>query len=159
MGHHAFSLHPLMTVTRRGAEFGGATAAIDGSTPAALQFAAELAELLGMHSVRIAPQDRPAYHAAASIASNFLVTLESAAERVATATGIDRAALLPLIRATVENWAADGAAALTGPVARGDDATIARQRSAIAERSPELIDLFDAMVAATRTLAEEPVHA
>ncbi len=54
---------------------------------------------------------------------------------------------MPLVRATVENWARLGAErALTGPVARGDDATVARQRAAVAERTPELLPLFDALV-------------
>jgi predicted short-subunit dehydrogenase-like oxidoreductase (DUF2520 family) len=99
--------------------------------------------------------DRPAYHAAASIASNFLVTLEAAAEHVAATAGLDRSAFVPLVRATVENWAALGAErALTGPVARGDVVTVARQRAAIEDRAPELLGLFDELVAATRALAE-----
>jgi predicted short-subunit dehydrogenase-like oxidoreductase (DUF2520 family) len=158
-GHDAFSLHPLMTVTRQGADFAGAAAAIDGTTAGALQFAAQLAELLGMRPIHIEAANRAAYHAAASIASNFLITLESAAEQLAATTGLGRAELLPLVRATVENWGADGADALTGPVARGDRATIARQREAIEQRAPELLDLFDAMLAATWTLTQEPVSA
>jgi predicted short-subunit dehydrogenase-like oxidoreductase (DUF2520 family) len=65
------------------------------------------------------------------------------------------------VRATVENWAAvGGERALTGPVARGDEATVARQRVAIGERAPELLGLFDAMVEATRALArKEPLPA
>ena len=96
-------------------------------------------------------QDRAAYHAAASVASNFLVTLEGAAERLAATAGVERALLAPLVRAAVENWAARGAEeALTGPIARGDDETVARQRAAVAERTPDLLPLFDAMVDATR---------
>jgi predicted short-subunit dehydrogenase-like oxidoreductase (DUF2520 family) len=57
----------------------------------------------------------------------------------------------------VENWAALGAErALTGPIARGDGATVARQRQAIAERVPELLDLFDALADHTRRLAAVP---
>jgi predicted short-subunit dehydrogenase-like oxidoreductase (DUF2520 family) len=152
--HEAFSLHPLMTVTARGASFQGAGAAVDGSTPAALRLAEELAIALGMEPVRVRDDDRAAYHAAASIASNFLVALEAAAERLAGTVGVNREALVPLIRATVENWASLGPrAALTGPVVRGDDATVEAQRAAIVERAPELTELFDAMVALTRTLA------
>ena len=86
-----------------------------------------------MRPVVIADDDRAAYHAAASIASNLLVTLEAAAERIAATAGVDRELLLPLVRATVENWAELGPErALTGPVARGDEATVARQRAAVA---------------------------
>jgi predicted short-subunit dehydrogenase-like oxidoreductase (DUF2520 family) len=45
--------------------------------------------------------------------------------------------------------------ALTGPVARGDEQTVASQRAAIEQRVPELLDLFDALVRATRALAAE----
>jgi predicted short-subunit dehydrogenase-like oxidoreductase (DUF2520 family) len=152
--HEAFSLHPLMAVTAAGAEFAGAGAAIAGRTPRALQFAAELARALRMDAVVIADQDRTAYHAAASIASNFLVTLEAAAERMAASAGMPRRQLVPLVRATVENWASLGPErALTGPVARGDEATVAAQRAAVAERADDLLPLFDAMVDATRALA------
>jgi predicted short-subunit dehydrogenase-like oxidoreductase (DUF2520 family) len=113
--------------------------------------------MLGMRPVEIADSDRAAYHAAASIASNFLIALEAAAERLMTVAGGDRALLVPLVRATVENWAALGPGeALTGPVARGDEATIARQRAAIAERAADLLPLFDALVEATRALAARP---
>jgi predicted short-subunit dehydrogenase-like oxidoreductase (DUF2520 family) len=141
-------------VTAEGAAFRGAGAAVAGSSPRALALAAELATTLGMHAVEIADADRAAYHAAASIASNFLITLEAAAERVAGTAGADRELFVPLVRATVENWARLGPRrALTGPVARGDEATVARQRAAIAERAGELLPLFDALVESTRALA------
>jgi predicted short-subunit dehydrogenase-like oxidoreductase (DUF2520 family) len=154
--HEAFSLHPLMTVTVHGAVFAGAGAAIAGSTPRALALAAALARALQMQPVEIADEDRPAYHAAASIASNFLITLEAAAERLGAGVGLQREQLVPLVRATVENWARLGPTrALTGPVARGDETTIVRQRAAVAETAPELLALFDALVSATRALAAE----
>jgi predicted short-subunit dehydrogenase-like oxidoreductase (DUF2520 family) len=160
--HEAFSLHPLMSVTQAGADFSGAGAAIDGSTPRALGIARALSEALGMQPVRIAPEDRALYHAAASLASNFLITLEAAAERLAADAGLERRLLVPLVRATVENWATlGGERALTGPVARGDEVTVARQRAAIAQRAPELLELFDALVHRTRAMSgrEEPVLA
>jgi predicted short-subunit dehydrogenase-like oxidoreductase (DUF2520 family) len=154
--HEAFSLHPLMTVTGAGAAFAGATAAIAATTPRALALARDLAHALGMHPVHVADEDRAAYHAAASIASNFLVTLEGVAERLAATAGIDREQLVALVRASVENWAAGGAAAaLTGPIARGDERTVRLQRAAVAERAPQDLELFDALAAATRRLAAE----
>lgn len=157
--HEAFSLHPLMTVTGADARFQGASAAVAGSTARALRLAHGLASALGLRALEVADADRAAYHAAASIASNFLVTLECAAERLAATAGVDRAALAPLVRATVENWAAAGAGALTGPIARGDEVTVARQRDAVAARAPELIALFDALAQATRTHASDPAEA
>ncbi len=155
--HERFSLHPLMTVTDGvPPRFADAGAAIAGSTPRALELASELAGILGMHPIQIADEDRAAYHAAASIASNFLVTLEAAAERLARTAGVERELLVPLVRATVENWAALGARALTGPVARGDEPTVDLQRAALHERAPDLVGLFDALAAATRELARDP---
>ena len=151
----SFSLHPLMTVPEGGAAaFTGAGCAVAGSDESALRTAEALAHALGMTPVEVADDDRAAYHAAASIAANFLVTLEGAAERLAATAGVPRELLVPLARAALENWAANGAEhALTGPVARKDEATIARQRAAIEERAPDLLDSFDALVAASRVLA------
>lgn len=152
--HEALSIHPLMTVADQSAVFDGVPAAIAGSTPRALEAAATIARTLGMTPFEVADADRAAYHAAASIASNFLVTLEGFAEELADTAGVPRDALAPLVRATVENWRAQGAAsALTGPIARGDEATVARQRTAVAERMPQRLALFDALADATRDLA------
>lgn len=157
--HVAFGLHPLMTVTQAGATFDGAGAAVAGNKPTALAFAHSLAAELGMHAVEIDDHDRAAYHAAASVASNFLVTLEDAAETLLRTTGADRRLLVPLVRAALENWAAlGGPQALTGPIARGDEATVARQRSAVEERAPELLALFDVLCDATRALAARQTH-
>ncbi len=153
--HEAFSLHPLMTVAAGAPPtvFAGAGCAIDGTTPRTLATAEALAEALGMRATQVAGEDRVAYHAAASIASNFLVTLEGAAERLAATASVERELLVPLVRAAVENWAAEGAErALTGPIARSDDETVARQRAAVEERTPDLLPLFDALVEATRAL-------
>lgn len=163
--HERFSLHPLTTVIvgpeAAGAgesadvsPFAGVSATVAASSVHALTVAAKLAEVLGMRAMQIEDQDRAAYHAAASIASNFLVTLEWVAEQLATSAGVDRAALAPLVAETVRNWAARGPeAALTGPIARGDAETVERQRAAVAERMPERLALFDELVRATTELA------
>jgi predicted short-subunit dehydrogenase-like oxidoreductase (DUF2520 family) len=154
--HEAFSLHPLMTVPKGAGPgvFAGAGAAIAGSTPRALSFAAGLAERLGLHATEVADEDRVAYHAAAAIAANFVTTLLGAAERLAATAGVERALLAPLVGAAVDNWARLGAEqALTGPIVRGDEETVARQRAAVEERTPELLEMWDAMVGATRELA------
>lgn len=152
--HEAFSVHPLMTVPTTGASFAGVSAAIAGSTEHAQQAAEDIAAALGMRAFVVRDADRAAYHAAASIASNFLIALESVAEELAATAGVDRGVLVPLVRATVENWAEHSAAdALTGPIARGDDATVRRQRAAVAERLPERLALFDALADAARDLA------
>jgi predicted short-subunit dehydrogenase-like oxidoreductase (DUF2520 family) len=155
-GHEGFSLHPLMTVPVGAPAdvLAGSGAAVAGTTAHALAIARGLAELLAMRPIEIAGPDRVAYHTAACIASNFLVTLQDAAERVAATAGLPRELLVPLVRATVENWATLGPErALTGPIARGDAETVKRQRAVLARRAPELLELFDACIEATRGLA------
>jgi predicted short-subunit dehydrogenase-like oxidoreductase (DUF2520 family) len=152
--HEAFSLHPLMTVIPGRTTFADAGAAVAGSSARALTFSCGLAGALRMRPTAISDDDRAAYHAAASIASNFLITLETAAERLAGSAEVKRELLGPLVRATVENWIeVGGERALTGPVARGDDETVVAQRAAVADRAPELLPLFDALTEATRALA------
>ncbi|HEX2102106.1 MAG TPA: Rossmann-like and DUF2520 domain-containing protein [Solirubrobacteraceae bacterium] len=153
--HEALGLHPLMTVTPEGAAFAGAGCAVAGSTDNARRTARALAHSLGMRPFEVADADRAAYHAAAAIASNFLTTIEAAAERLAATAGVPREALVPLVRASVDNWAAlGGERALTGPIARGDDATVERHRETIAARAPDLLPMFDALADATRALAK-----
>ena len=157
--HEAFSLHPLITVTGALSRLEGASAAIAGSTARAHRTAQALTEALRMTPFSVDDEHRAAYHAAASIASNFFMTIEGFAEEVAASVGVTRAALVPLVRAAVENWSVQGAAeALTGPIARGDEETVARQREAIQSVAPERLALFDALVAATRDLAAQAGH-
>lgn len=151
--HTAFSLHPLMTVTGAETTFTGAAAALSADDAAARAAGAAIADALGMRTFDVADEDRAAYHAGASIASNFLITLLAMAEEV---SGIDRGDLAPLVRASVENWQHLGAdRALTGPVARGDHATVERQRTAVAARTPQLLPAFDALVRQTEALAAQ----
>jgi predicted short-subunit dehydrogenase-like oxidoreductase (DUF2520 family) len=163
-GVPAFGLHPLQSFAHPGVRFEGAGAAVAGSTPEALAFATGLAERLGMTPFEIDDDGRAAYHAAASVASNFLVTLQAAAEAVAAGAGLDRddarRLLMPLVRQTVENVAELGPeAALTGPVARGDEATVEAQRAAVERAAPELLELFDELVRRTRALAGQEARA
>jgi predicted short-subunit dehydrogenase-like oxidoreductase (DUF2520 family) len=157
-GAQAFALHPLQTVTGEATSFDGCGCAVAGSSHEALELAGRLARDLGMLAFEVRDSQRAAYHAAASIASNFLVTLEAEAEALAASAGIEgfdaRRMLGPLVRTTVENWIALGPErALTGPVARGDHATVAAQRAAIAAKRPQLEPLFDRLVERTEALA------
>lgn len=158
-GVPGFGLHPLQSFAHPGVGFEGAGAAVAGTTPEALAFATELAERLGMTPFEIDDEGRAAYHAAASVASNFLVTLEAAAETIAAGAGLEREdarrLLLPIVRQTVENVGELGPeAALTGPVARGDAATVEAQRAAVERVAPELLSLFDELVRRTEALAK-----
>ena len=155
-----FGLHPLQSFTGdEGADaFQGIGCAVAGRSPEALGAARELAGRLGGRPFEVADAQRAGYHAAASVASNFVVTLLASAEQLAATAGIApadaRILLAPLVRTTVANWAELGSeSALTGPIARGDIQTVERQRQAIAADAPDLLALFDAMVASTTTLA------
>jgi predicted short-subunit dehydrogenase-like oxidoreductase (DUF2520 family) len=152
-GRRGASMHPLMTVTGAGADFTGAVAAVDATDAAALGAVTDLARALGMRPIRVGAQDRVAYHAAATIASNYVVTVLDAAARLLATAGPGRQALGPLVEATVGNWLDQGADALTGPVRRGDEAVVAAQRAAVSARAPEMLALFDELTAATRALA------
>jgi predicted short-subunit dehydrogenase-like oxidoreductase (DUF2520 family) len=158
-GAELFGLHPLQTITGEGAvRLTGCGCAVAGSTARALELAEQIATDLGMTPFRVEDSQRAAYHAAASISSNFLVTLQAEAEALAASAGIEgfdaRRMLGPLVRTTVENWIALGPErALTGPVARGDRATVAAQRAAIVAERPQLEPLFDVLVERTEALA------
>lgn len=155
-GAALFSLHPLQTIPDSSTTTTGAPAAIAGSDREALGLARRLAEALQMRPFEVAEEDRAAYHAAASIASNFLVALEESATELLAAAGIEggRELLVPLVLRSAANWAERGGDALTGPIARGDEATVSRHREALATTAPQLIPMYEAMAELTRSLAE-----
>jgi predicted short-subunit dehydrogenase-like oxidoreductase (DUF2520 family) len=124
------ALHPLQSlpsVELGLARLPGSWCAVDG--PPDVE---RLALSLGLRPFRLAAGQRATYHAAATIASNHLVAVLGQAVRVAEAAGVPPQALLPLVRASVDNVDAVGAKdALTGPVARGDADTVARHLAAL----------------------------
>jgi predicted short-subunit dehydrogenase-like oxidoreductase (DUF2520 family) len=144
------ALHPLQSLPsgETGCErLADSWCAVDGSSRVE-----RLALSLGMRPFRLDPAERARYHATACIASNHLVALLGQVERLAATTGVPFEAFLPLVRGTLENVDDLGpAAALTGPVARGDDETVARHVDAL---SPEERDTYLALVREARRLAE-----
>jgi predicted short-subunit dehydrogenase-like oxidoreductase (DUF2520 family) len=154
-GAGVFSLHPLQTIPDSATDFTGCPCAIVGSGADALALARNLAERLAMVPFEVDDADRATYHAAAAIASNFLVALEeSAAQLLGGITPDARELLAPLVLRTAANWSERGADALTGPIARGDSATVERHLEALRERAPELIPLYAALAERTRKIAE-----
>jgi predicted short-subunit dehydrogenase-like oxidoreductase (DUF2520 family) len=154
-GAATFSLHPLQTITDSNPELIGSACAVSASTPEALELAEALARRLGMRSFQMPDEHRATYHAAAVIASNFLVALEESAAQLLERTGTEgsRELLAPLVRRSAANWAEHGSDALTGPIARGDEATVERHLEAIGAEMPELLDTYRALAERTRTLA------
>jgi len=146
-------LHPLVSLPDPmigAARLGGGAwfgLAADGDP-----LAADLVALLGGHAITVAEADWARYHAAAAIAANHLVGLLGQVERVADSIGLPLVAYLDLARGAVDNVGALGpAAALTGPVARGDETTLARHRAAL---PPDEVAAYDAGVALCRRLLE-----
>ena len=134
------SLHPLQTISEpeRAAErLKGAWAAVEGM-PRAVETAEQLAHDVGLRPFRIASQAKPMYHAGAVFASNYFVVVEAVAQRLLRHAGLTDAeawqALRPLVEGTLENLGRLGPlVALTGPVARGDEATIRRHVEALTQ--------------------------
>jgi len=112
-----------------------------------------LAEAMYGRVFTVADDDRAAYHAAASIAANHLVALMGQVQRVGFAAGVPFEAYLDLARAALDDVADLGpVAALTGPVARGDEATVRRHLRAL---PPPERKAYRAMADAARTLVDE----
>jgi predicted short-subunit dehydrogenase-like oxidoreductase (DUF2520 family) len=160
-GAEVFSLHPLQTIPDGAAELARAPCAISASHPPAARLARRLAVALGMRPFELPEDSRAAYHAAASIASNYLVTLEESAAELLRRAGFDRPRELlgPLVLRTALNWSERGGEALTGPIARGDAETIDRHLAALEQLQPELLDAYRALAERTRALAREQAAA
>ena len=160
-GCHVGSMHPLQTFPTVEAALGklpGSYFFIEGDPPVARTLS-RLAVAVGGIPIRIAPQAKTLYHAAACVASNYLVTLMDAALQVGSAAGIAPAKLLralePLVRATVDNVFALGPArALTGPIARGDAQTVRRHQKALRRANPRLAALYAILARWTEDLAK-----
>jgi predicted short-subunit dehydrogenase-like oxidoreductase (DUF2520 family) len=144
-----FSVHPLQTLTKaRGPEqLDGAWAAVTAETDDARDRARWLAAELGLRSFEVADEWRVLYHAGATIASNYLVTLFRAASCAFEAAGAPPEALVPLMRRTIENGFD-----LTGPIARGDSTTVGAHLRALREHTPELEPMYRALATATASL-------
>jgi predicted short-subunit dehydrogenase-like oxidoreductase (DUF2520 family) len=142
------AIHPLQTF----ADVAGAVDALPGSTVAVTAadedgwaLGEQLAADLGAMPFRLADERRPLYHAAAVFASNYLVAVAGAAERLFAAAGVPdpAVAMRPLQRATLDNVDRLGAQeALTGPAVRGDAGTVDRNLGAIAEAAPALVPAY-----------------
>jgi predicted short-subunit dehydrogenase-like oxidoreductase (DUF2520 family) len=157
------SLHPAFSFAdpaRAVASFAGTLCALDGDDAVYTELA-RLTTALGGTPFRLAAGGKAAYHASLSVASNFLVTLSDFALRLAAQAGVPaelQAALVgPLMRQTLDNVLALGpAAALTGPIVRGDAATVARHLDRLA--TPLDQHAYRTLGALTMQLAGERLH-
>lgn len=157
-GAEVFSLHPLQTIPDPRTDLVGAPCAVAGSEPTSLALARELAHRLQMRPFEVPEASRHAYHAAAAMASNLLVALEECAADLMDRAGVDapgRELLAPLVLRSAANWAERGRNALTGPIARGDAATVERHVEALRAVAPDLVPVYESLAERACALAAE----
>jgi predicted short-subunit dehydrogenase-like oxidoreductase (DUF2520 family) len=156
------TLHPLRAIaaTAEGGEVAsgmrGTVFGIEGDA-VAQQVARRLVTALGGAALPLAREQMAAYHAAAAMASNYVVALIDAAAQALAASGMPMdqavAALVPLAQGALANVAEQGAKrGLTGPIRRGDAQTVERHLAALSVR-PETAELYRALGRATVSLA------
>ncbi|MRV70714.1 DUF2520 domain-containing protein [Duganella sp. FT92W] len=159
-GAHVASVHPIRSFADPAgvaAAFNGTFCGIEGDA-AAIAVLEPALRAIGARPVAIDAAAKTVYHAAAVFASNYLTTVLDAALRAYQAAGIPepvaRELAQPLASETLANVFRLGAApALSGPIARGDMATVARQQAAVMAWDGPTGALYEALVAPTVALA------
>ncbi|QGP92136.1 hypothetical protein MGLY_14940 [Neomoorella glycerini] len=159
-GALALSLHPLQSCAdadRAVANLPGSVFSLEGDREA-LPLGKRLVTELGGEYFLISPEAKPLYHAAACVASNYLVSLIDLSRRLMQAAGMEpemaARALAPLIKGTLDNINEKGIPqALTGPIARGDFGTVRDHLKAMEATVPELGELYRALGRYTAGLA------
>jgi predicted short-subunit dehydrogenase-like oxidoreductase (DUF2520 family) len=146
-------MHPAMTFTGtdldlprlRGCVFG-----VTAGDPDRAYVEALVADLGGV-PMWVPESKRTLYHAGLAHGANHLVTLVAQAMDLLTASGAEdpAATLRPLLTAALDNALADGDAALTGPIVRGDVNTVKAHLADIAASSPDTLASYVAMAKAT----------
>ena len=141
-----FSVHPLQTFTlaRGPGQLDGAWAAVTAETGEARSHGWWLAETLGLRPFDLDDDARTLYHAGASFASNYVVTLYRAASRLFEDAGAPPEGLVPLMTRTIENGFE-----LTGPIQRGDWAVVEAHLAALHDEHPELEPMYRVLAEAT----------
>jgi predicted short-subunit dehydrogenase-like oxidoreductase (DUF2520 family) len=158
VGARTVALHPAMTFTGtavdldrlRPAEGPGCVFGL--TAPAADRaFAESLVADLGGTPMWVPEEMRTLYHAGLAHGSNHLVTLVTEAMEILAAAGASDPAgtLRPLLAAALDNALAQGDAALTGPIVRGDAGTVAAHLEDIATNAPHTLASYVAMARAT----------
>ena len=162
-GSQIGAFHPLVSFTsdveRSVAAIKGATIALEGDDRL-MGLLAELAEALGAVPVRLPRGTKPAYHAAAMLASGGLVALLDAIVTLGAAAGLDERGSLAIYGRLVEQTLANARsigvnAALTGPITRGDVGTVEAHLAALQRLAPDAVELYLAAARRELRLAEE----
>ncbi|TFV88936.1 DUF2520 domain-containing protein [Oxalobacteraceae bacterium OM1] len=159
-GARTASLHPIRSFADPALavrDFTGTWCGIEGEEHAVTALTAAC-EAIGGRPLLLRAETKVLYHGAAVMASNYLVTLIDAALKTYHAAGVPEAVarelLEPLVRGTVDNVFRLGtAAALTGPIARGDMSIVQRQQAAIAAAAPACGALYESFIELAQDLA------
>lgn len=165
IGALPLALHPVMTLTGTSLDFERLSGAPFGVTaPAALRPVAEaLVVEMGGEPVWVPEEHRALYHAALANGANHLVTLVAQSLDLLRVAQVEdpRRLLAPLLSAALDNALREGDRALTGPVARGDAASVAAHVDSIGEVSAEAQRAYIAMarLTADRALANGMLRA
>jgi len=150
--------HPLQTLPdpERGADaLAGSFVGIDGDA-LAIDILTHLASSLRMEPFRLDDTIRPAYHAAAAAASNFVLTALATSGDLFESAGVDPRVARPLVERAVANFYDQGALALTGPIARADTDTVIGHLEAARTVSEDVGRQFRLMAEATAIRAGRP---
>jgi len=158
---HALAIHPLQTFANAVMgvrQLPGSPCSVEGEEDL-LPLAEALVTDLGGTPFRLAAEHKPLYHAAACVASNYLVTLVDTAGEIMAACGFSRdeafRLLTPLLSGTIKNLSALGPGrALTGPICRGDLRTVRKHLQALSELPPDIQEVYRAMGRQTAALAK-----
>lgn len=158
-GARVLAFHPLQTLTAESEPevLDGVYVGLEGR-PQPVAAGIELAVNLGMRYAVLSADAKVRYHLAASMASNFLVTLISVVQQILVSLDIDRASaqeiMEPLVRGTLDNLSSSSPEdALTGPIVRGDVETIRQHGLALRRHLPHLVPVYAALAAETIPLA------
>lgn len=144
--------HPLQTLPdpeRGAAALAGSFVGIGGG-PRAMTTLTELAASLDMRPFPLADESRPAYHAGAAAAANFVITALATAEDLMVSARIDPVVTRPLVEQAVANlYEIVAESPLTGPIARGDVSTVIGQLEAARLASESVGEQYRLMAEAT----------
>lgn len=153
------ALHPVMTFAGRPEDLDRLAGAAFGVTaPDELRPVAEaLVVEIGGEPVWVPELARPLYHAALSMGANHLTTLVTDAVEVLGVAGVEHPAelLAPLLSASLDNALRLGDAALTGPVSRGDVATVSTHLQTLRRDAPQVVAAYIAMARRTAQRAAD----
>jgi predicted short-subunit dehydrogenase-like oxidoreductase (DUF2520 family) len=159
-GARTLSIHPLQTfpgVVQAIERLPGSGIAVTAEDEEGYALGERLARDVGGRPFRLPDDRKPLYHAAAVFCSNYLAAVQSVAEQLFHAAGLDNPVPMfaPLARATLDNVLELGpSAALTGPAARGDAGTVQRNLEALREQAPWALPAYVALAHVAAEMAQ-----